>query len=82
MTLEQVIARLSHHLAVDGLLTIGSTGRDTLTPTSDYDLVVVLADPPLPLGVGITSIDHRLTDVLFVTTAHGRPGRCAVRARR
>jgi hypothetical protein len=67
LTLDEVLARLSRHPAVDGLLTIGSTGRASLAPLSDYDLVVVLGDPPLALGVGITAIDHRLTDVLFVT---------------
>jgi predicted nucleotidyltransferase len=69
LSLEQVIERLSRRSAVDGLLTIGSTGRDALTPTSDYDLVVVLGHSPVPLGVGITYIDHRLTDVLFCTSA-------------
>jgi predicted nucleotidyltransferase len=67
LTLDEVIALLGRHPAVDGLLTIGSTGREALTPTSDYDLVVVLAESPLQLGVGITYIDHRLTDLLFVT---------------
>jgi predicted nucleotidyltransferase len=69
LTLEETLERLSRHPAVDGLLTIGSTGRATLTPVSDYDVVVVLSEMPVPLGVGITYIDHRLTDVLFVTAA-------------
>lgn len=67
LSLDAALARLSRHPAVDGLLTIGSTGRDALTPASDYDVVVVLSAMPAPLGVGITYIDHRLTDVLFVT---------------
>jgi predicted nucleotidyltransferase len=67
LTLDETLARLVRHPAVDGLITIGSTGRETLTPVSDYDIVVVLSEMPLPLGVGITYIDHRLADVLFAT---------------
>jgi predicted nucleotidyltransferase len=69
ITLDETLARLARHPAVDGLVTIGSTGRKTLTPVSDYDIVVVLSEMPLPLGVGITYIDHRLADILFVTAA-------------
>ncbi len=70
MTLEAVLTRLSHHPSVDGLVTVGSTGRSSLTSVSDYDVLIVLADMPVPLHVGITYIDHRLTDLLFATTAH------------
>jgi predicted nucleotidyltransferase len=70
MTLDTVLARLGRHGLVDGLVTVGSTGRDSLTPTSDYDVLVVLAEMPVPLHVGITYIDHRLTDLLFATTTH------------
>jgi predicted nucleotidyltransferase len=70
MTLDTVLARLGRHGLVDGLVTVGSTGRDSLTPTSDYDVLVVLAEMPVPLHVGITFIDHRLTDLLFATTTH------------
>jgi hypothetical protein len=70
MPLEAVLTQLSHHPAVDGLVTVGSTGRSTLTPSSDYDVLVVLVEMPVPLSVGITYIDHRLTDLLFATTAH------------
>ncbi len=70
MTLEAVLTQLSHHPAVDGLVTVGSTGRSTLTPSSDYDVLIVLAEMPVPLSVGVTYIDHRLTDLLFTTTAY------------
>ncbi|HYF65561.1 MAG TPA: nucleotidyltransferase domain-containing protein [Herpetosiphonaceae bacterium] len=70
LSLESVLDQLSQHPAVDGLVTVGSTGRDSLTPASDYDLLVVLAEMPVPLQVGVTYIDHRLTDLLFGTTAH------------
>jgi len=39
-----------------------------MTPASDYDLVVVLNTMPVPLHVGLTWINHRLTDLLFVRT--------------
>ena len=67
MTLGQAIARLSAHPMVDGILTIGSTGTDELSPASDYDLVLVLAEMPAPLLVGLTTIDGRIADILFVT---------------
>ncbi len=70
MTLEAVLARLSHHPAVDGIVTVGSTGQGTLNPSSDYDVLIVLSEMPVPLHVGLTYIDHRLTDLLFATIAH------------
>lgn len=70
MTLAEVLARLRAHPAVEGLVTVGSTGQDSLTPASDYDVLIVLADMPAPLRVGITYVNHRLTDLLFATTQH------------
>lgn len=70
MTLNAVLDRLRRHPAVEGLVLVGSAGRDTLTPASDYDVLVVLAEMPVPLQVGITYIDHRLTDLLFASTSH------------
>lgn len=66
MSLEEVVSRLAAHTAVTGLMTIGSTRGDSFTAVSDYDLVVVLQDMPFPLHVGLTYIDERLTDLLFV----------------
>lgn len=63
---EEVIARLATHTAVDGLLSIGSLSRSELTPSSDYDLLVLLREAPLPLQVALTSIDRRLADIIFV----------------
>ncbi len=68
MALAEVLSVLSRHPLVDGLVTVGSTGRGTLTEISDYDVLVVLAEMPVPLHVGMTYIDHRLTDLLFATT--------------
>jgi hypothetical protein len=70
LSLNDVLAKLSRHPAVDGLVTIGSTAYENLTPASDYDLLIILADQSLPFQVGITWIDHRLTDLLFASITH------------
>jgi len=44
---------------------MGSTGTDALHAASDYDVLVVLAEQPVPMHVVVTSIDHRFTDVVF-----------------
>jgi predicted nucleotidyltransferase len=69
MTLEQVTARLSENEVVTGLLLIGSATRGGLTPASDVDLVIVLAEMPVPLHVGVTNIDGTLTDLIFLRAA-------------
>ncbi|MCJ7548168.1 MAG: hypothetical protein MUQ30_00615 [Anaerolineae bacterium] len=70
LTLDEVIARLSQRKTVEGVLTIGTTSGDKLTPASDYDLVIVLSELPEGLELyGVTYIDNRLTDLLFVTGA-------------
>jgi hypothetical protein len=66
LSLDDLIARLSRRPVVEGLLTIGTTAGDRLTPHSDYDLVVVLAERPVPVQVGLGSIGGRLADLLFV----------------
>jgi len=67
MTLKQVLDRLKLHPAVDGILLVGTTDSDKLTPVSDYDILIVLSGSPVPLHVGVTYIDNRLTDLLFTT---------------
>jgi len=52
-----------------GVMVIGAAARDELTPTSDYDVVVVLREMPTQLRVGATHVDHRLTDIIFVDAA-------------
>lgn len=66
LSLDEVVARLSTRPPVEGLLTIGTTRGMRLTPASDYDLVVVLAERPVPVHVGLGTIDGRLADLLFV----------------
>ena len=70
MTFEKVMKRLSRCRIVAGWITIGSASKNELTPASDYDLVVVLSEMPDTLApCGVTYIDQRLTDLIFVTTA-------------
>lgn len=66
LTFEQVTDRLAARPEVEGLLAIGSTGREAVTAASDYDLVVVLNAMPAPLKIALTYVDHRLTDIIFV----------------
>jgi hypothetical protein len=68
LSLSQVVARLAENDRVDGVLTIGTTSGEGLTPASDYDIVIVL--PEMPDGLepyGVTHIAGRFTDLLFVT---------------
>jgi len=69
MTLDEFTKRLRRHAEVDGLIVLGSGGRGALGPHSDYDLLLVLETLPAPLSVGLTWLDGRLTDLIFVTTA-------------
>ena len=65
-SLAEVVARLSQHPRVEGMMQIGSRATASFNPASDYDLVIVLTDSPQPWYVGVTSIDSRFTDLLFV----------------
>ncbi|MBI1293610.1 hypothetical protein GC175_01465 [bacterium] len=69
LTLAEVTDHLSQKEAVEGVILVGSAIKDALTPASDYDLVIVLRQAPVPLHVGVTSIEGRFTDLVFHTTA-------------
>lgn len=69
MALGAVIDRLGQNAIVDGLIMVGSTGKESLSPASDYDLIVVLSDMPVPLHVALTYIDRRLTDIIFFSVS-------------
>ena len=66
------VAALIHTLrccalgTVDGLVTVDSNGTGTLTTISDYDVLVVLAEMPVPLHLGITRTCKRF--VFFMST--------------
>jgi predicted nucleotidyltransferase len=67
LTLEEATARLAADPCVEAVVVIGSASRQELTPASDYDLWVILNDPPVPLQRVHTYIDGRLTDINFLT---------------
>ena len=67
ITLDQFIGRLGQRAEVEGLIGMGSAARGAPGPHSDYDLLVVLKTLPAPLSVGLTRVDGRLTDLIFVT---------------
>jgi len=61
-------ARLSTHAAVEGVVLVGSGGRGEVTAGSDYDVLVVLSDNPVPISLILTTIDGRIAEVVFRTT--------------
>ena len=67
MTLVEVTSRLAQKDDVDGLILIGSYARRELRPSSDYDLVILMSRLPVPIDMGLTYIDRRLTDLVFIT---------------
>lgn len=69
LSLGEVIARLARHDRVEGALLIGSSATGALTAASDYDLVVVLRQGDPLWHVGVTTIDGRFTDLIFVAAA-------------
>jgi predicted nucleotidyltransferase len=67
--LDELVARLSRRDSVEGVVLVGSTGTKELRPNSDYDVLIILDEPAVPLLVGLTTIGGRLTDLLFATTS-------------
>jgi hypothetical protein len=69
LALDDLVARLAARDVVDGLVVMGSASTSKLNPTSDYDLLAVLSQMPAPLRLLLTTVDRRLTEVYFATTA-------------
>lgn len=67
MALDEVVNRLAANELVEGILVIGSASRADLTPTSDYDLLVILRRQPVPVRTVITQIDGREAEIFFTT---------------
>ena len=67
MSLNELIVRLRRRDSVDGIMVIGSTAREELTPASDYDLLIVMSELAVPVDMGHTIIDGRNTDIQFLT---------------
>jgi hypothetical protein len=68
MTLDDLMARLSAHKHVDGIVLMGSTGTASFNAQSDYDLLVVLDDPSPPLFLVATEIQGQAAELYFVAT--------------
>jgi hypothetical protein len=71
LPLDEVLARLASHPAVDAILVMGSAGVEAggQGSASDYDLLVVLAELPLPLRLVLTLVDRRLTEIYFASAS-------------
>jgi len=69
VTLDEVLARLARNEIVEGILLLGSTGTSAFTPTSDFDLLLVLLDLPAPVRIVNTWIDHRFAEIYCTTSA-------------
>jgi len=65
LSLDEVVARLTHHGEVESIAILGSGATGTLTPASDYDILVVLAFAPVPVSLVLTTIERRLAEVVF-----------------
>jgi predicted nucleotidyltransferase len=65
LSLRQVLQRLERHDAVEGIVLIGSTARTTIPHYSDYDLLLFLREMPVELWLMVTTIESRLTDLVF-----------------
>jgi hypothetical protein len=65
-SLAALVTCLSERPQVVGILQIGSANGPAFNAASDHDLVIVLADAPRPWYVGVTRVEGRLTDLLFV----------------
>jgi hypothetical protein len=63
---QAAIARLASHPRVAGALLIGSLPAGALSPTSDYDLVLIIDDLEPLWYVGVTTIGGRFADVILV----------------
>lgn len=67
--LAEVLTRLAGHEAVAGILLMGTTATGALTPSSDYDLLLVLDHPVAPLSLLTTLIDGRFAEGYVTTVA-------------
>lgn len=68
-TLDEVLARLARNEIVDGIMLLASTGTIAHSPTSDYDLLLVLSELSAPMRIVNTWIDHRFAEIYCTTSA-------------
>jgi predicted nucleotidyltransferase len=65
LSLDEVVARLTRHGEVESIAILGSGATGTLTPASDYDILVVLSEAPVPVSLVLTTIERRLAEIVF-----------------
>ena len=69
LTLQEVLTRLEHAEAVDGLALFGSQITTPANPASDYDLLILVLDPPVRIFQMLTHIDGRMAAVAPTPTS-------------
>lgn len=68
LTLSEVLSRLAASESVDGVAMFGSQASSGKSPISDYDLLILVENPPVSIFQMLTHIDQRMADVVFVET--------------
>src|SRR5260370_14337556 len=64
-SLDVVVTRLARHREVESIAILGSGAKGILNPASDYDVLVVLSEMPVPVSLVLTTIERRLAEVVF-----------------
>jgi len=67
--LEKTIVQISKSESVMGIMQIGSLCRKQVSSQSDYDLVIIFDEAAKSWYVGVTFIENRLTDLIFVKSS-------------
>ena len=66
MTLDEVLDRLSQAHDVVGLAMFGSRLNAGASSISDYDLLILVENPPVRIFQMLSHIDGRMADIVFV----------------
>lgn len=66
-SLDEVVVRLSRHREVESIAIFGSGAKGIMNLASDYDVLVVLSEMPVPISLVLTTIDRRLAEVVFLS---------------
>lgn len=66
LSLDEAVSRASRSQEVEGIILLGSTAFGSITPASDFDVMVVLSEKEGGFHAEVTVIDGRLADVLVI----------------
>jgi predicted nucleotidyltransferase len=66
-SLDEVVVRLTRHREVESIAILGSGAKGMLNPASDYDVLVVHSEMPVPVSLVLTTIAQRLAEVVFLS---------------